>query len=189
MSKPSLRDFDPQHTGRLDMLIWQAYYNHRFGRMVVLLIQAVHSQFGLNWVQSTKAAYYSGRAATAFRKNAKTKDYTQTIADLETFYTYIRKHSSEDFDPLQMAQLEINWWLVHRYPKQYTQTLEEALAVSMATLYRIDVNLLGDYAKNRAAAGHIRDVATWQTKTEPDWDEIERLLIQAYKSLKEQVRK
>ena len=128
-------------------------------------------------------------AAAAFRKNTRTKDYTKSLKDLEAFYVYIHKHSLENFEAKQMAKLELEWWLVHRYPKQYSQSLEEALAQAMATLYNIKPQPLIGYAKFRAQAMHIRDIATWQTKTEPDWQKIENLLLKSYEELKKAVTK
>lgn len=189
MKKHSLKDFSPIETAHLDMAIWQAYYQHRFGKMVLLLVKLMRTQFGLNWVQSVKAGYYSGRAAAAFRKNTRTKDYTKSLEDLEAFYVYIHKHSLENFEAKQMAKLELKWWLVHRYPKQHSQSLEEALAQAMATLYNIKPQPLIGYAKFRAQAMHIRDIATWQNKTEPDWQKIENLLLKSYEELKKAVTK
>lgn len=187
MKKHSLKDFNPAETARLDTKMWQAYYQHRFGKLVLLLVRLMHTQFGLSWIQSIKAAYYSGHAASDFRRNSKSKDYAGSLANLEIFYKYIRKHSLEDFNAQKVAELELEWWLVHRYPKQHRQSLEAALAHTMATLYTIKSDALKNYAEYRAKAMHIRDTATWQTKTEPDWVEIEKQLLKSYQELKKAV--
>lgn len=188
MHTHSLRDFNPAATARLDTMMWRAYYQHKFGKMVFLLIKLMHTQFGLNWLQSIKAAYYSGRAATAFRKNAPTKEYSKPLADLEVFFEYIHQHAVEDFDSKQVASLELEWWLVHRHPKEYTQTLEDALAAAMAALYNIPAASLQKYALYRAKAMHTRDVATHKLKAEPDWIMIEDLLNKSYAHLSSVVR-
>lgn len=189
MKKHSLKEFNPSQTARLDTRMWQAYYQHRFGKLVFLLVRLMHTQFGLGWLQSIKAAYYSGRAASNFRKNSKTRDYADSLVNLEVFYKYIRKHSLEDFNAQNVAELEFKWWLVHRYPTQYNQSLEAALAYTMAALYNMKSAPLKNYAKYRAKAMHVRDIATWQTKTEPDWTEIENQLLKSYEELKKAITK
>jgi hypothetical protein len=187
MKTHSIKLFDPTATAHLDMLMWQAYYRHDFKRLTILLVRLMHTQFGFNWPQSVRAAYYSGRAASSFRKNAAIKNYTQPLKDLEAFFAYVEQHSIESFDHRQVAEFELEWWLVHRYPKQHTQSLEEALARAMASLYVLSPDNLKAYATYRASAMHVRDIATWKTRTEPNWTEIEILLKKSYVALKKAI--
>lgn len=187
MPKSSLRGFDPYDVAKSDTLMWRAYYDHKFLRLTILLVKIIHSQFKLNWLRSIRAAFYSGRAAADFRRNRSSQDYSRVIEDLKIYYEYIEKHAVESFDPQKVAELEMKWWLVHRYPKRYKQSLEHALADAASALHDVPAKDLKYYARYHVEAMHIRDTATWQTKTEPDWEKIEGLLTKSFVALKKAV--
>jgi hypothetical protein len=188
MLRKSLRQFDPYQMAKLDTAMWQAYYGHKFFRLSWLLVWLMRIQFGLGWLQAGLAAYYCGRAAASFKKGAAHKNYAGSLHFLRRLFVLVNRHSSETFDPGRIASLELAWWLVHRYPTKHRQTLEVALADAMAAIYNVDAMLLLPYARDRAAAMHIRDTARWQQHTEPDWEEIERLLERSYIGLRDALR-
>lgn len=181
--KHSLREFDAEKLAHYDTAMWRAYYGHRFFVLMYLFTRTLRAQFGFTWFRAAKAAFYSGRGAARFRKNASSQDYSSTLTDLQVFFGLIDSYTTEHFDTKLAAELELKWWLIHRYPKRHTETLNDGLAAAMGVVYSVEPKMLADYADNRAKAMHVRDVATWQTKTEPDWDEIDRLLVAAYRSL------
>lgn len=166
--------------------MWQAYYRHRFLKLIFLLFEVMHVHYQLNWLRSVRAAYYSGRAAIAFRKNS---DYDAALGYLQRYYAYINRFNSEPFDAQKAATLDFEWWLIHRYPKRYAKSLEEGLAAAVAAQYNMKPTNFTKYASYRAQAMHVRDIAAWQTKTEPDWQKIETLLIQSYTALKKAITK
>lgn len=184
MTKHSIKSFNPAATAQLDARMWQAYYSHNFMQLILLLVRLMHTQFGFSWAQSVRAAYYSGRAAAVFRKHSTAESYDRPLKDLEVFFAYVDKHAVESFDSTQVAERELHWWLVHRRPKQYPESLEDALSAAMASLYQLPARKFSNYANYRAKAMHLRDTAIWEAKAEPDWHEIEELLRQAYSSLK-----
>ncbi len=56
MKKADLKDFDGQKVGELDADMWQAYYNHRFFRLLQLLYLLVKEQLGLGRLVTLRCA-------------------------------------------------------------------------------------------------------------------------------------
>lgn len=182
MAKQSLKSFDAVKVARLDAAMWQAYYSHKFIKLFFLLVELFQEQFKVNFLVSVKMAYYSGKAATVFRKN---EDIIKAGRYLVAFFDVIKEHAIEDFDSKQAAKTELEWWLVHRYPQKYRQSLVEALSLAMSALYSLPAQTFNSYGSERSAAMHLRDSAS----AEPGWTAIQAHLEKSYVALKEAINK
>ena len=107
------------------------------------------------------------------------------MPNLINFYTAIRKVSDIDFNVEKAAKLELEWWFIHRERKQHPAgDLERALADLPAEIYHIPSERLLEHARLRAEAMTIRDdkeEAGGVTKA--DWQHIEELLKESWRSL------
>ncbi len=84
-----------------------------------------------------------------------------------------------------MAELELEWWIVHRQRDQHQPgDLDRAVAEAAAEFYKVPTEKLMAYGRYRAEAMSIRDdKAKMGGVTEEDWTRIESLLHKAYRSL------
>jgi hypothetical protein len=181
-NRHSLRNFSPEAVAELETTMWRAYYKHNFFKLFWLLIKLFKQQFGTRGIINLRLAYHSAVAAKTFRK---TGDEETTLRSLEKFYKILLRHSAENFDGAQAAKTELNWWIVHRYPKK--GLLAEALAKNMAVLYSLPAKSLLAYGKHRAQAMQLRDVSAHKNKSEPDWLSIQKQLNNSYIALREAV--
>lgn len=164
--------------------MWKAYYAHHFSHLAVLLLRLFKEQFHVNYFVAFRLGYYSGKSAAIFRR---TGDLAKTKRLLECYYQVLNRQAEESFDVSKAAELELEWWLVHRYPKRYEKSLAAVLAEAMAVLYGLPPARLEKYAEHRDKAMGFRDKATHVDKVEPDWRKIEAELMLSYTELKNAV--
>jgi transposase-like protein len=181
----SLREFDPEEVARLDTAMWRSYYARQRARLFAQLGELLRTQYRLPFWRSNAVAYRAARAAFVFKDGRGRADYERALPDLESFYQSIRAVSDEDFDVGRAARLELEWWIVHRERKRHAPgDLERALADLAAELYRVPAQRLAEHARLRAAAMEIRDAKAEQGGvTEEDWQKIDDLLRQSWRSL------
>ena len=187
MRKSNLKKFDPRRIAHLDREMWEAYYARRMGRLFLLLVRLMHEFFGFQYFYVLRVAYYSARAARDFQKHRGQENHQRIVSNLAKAYRIISEHSMEPFDYRKTAELELQWWLVDRYPDQYQMSRREALASHMASLYHIDPVQLEGYAHTRALAMEMQDEAE-EKKTTANLDQIETLLQNSYESLYQAVQ-
>jgi hypothetical protein len=186
-ARVDIRAFDPDEVARLETAMWRSYYDRRrlplFGQLVALL----RGQFRLAPARSLATAFLAARAAAVFQVGRGHADYQRALPDLERYYAAILAVSETPFDAARAAQLELDWWIVHREvaeqargPKEAAHyrdvrpdrpqgsrglgsarpplaELERALAGLAAELYRVPAERLGVHAERRAEAMTIRD--------------------------------
>ncbi len=187
MKKRSLKDFDPDVIAVLDLKMWRAYYAHQFLKLFILLLRLNHQFFRFSHISTLRAAYHSVLATTDFRLNKGKENQERIIKRLTKFFKIVSKGSVEKFDYKKAAELELNWWLVDRYPSRYTMTREEALALAMGHVYSVEPSRLSEFAMYGAQAMVLRDEARSQGK-EIDWDRMEVLLKQSFRSLHKNIQ-
>ena len=183
--RKSLKNFNPDKIAVLETRTWHAYYHHQFLKLFFLLVRLMHEFFDLNYLHAVRVAYYSASATIDFRlnKGKENQEIIQRITKkLTQFYLFISNHSLETFDHEKAAKLEIEWWLVDRYPSRYGISREEAIKMPIALIYDVDSSKLNEYAENRARAMVLQDEAEIEHR-EADWKRIGSLLKFAYGSL------
>ncbi|HVF68070.1 MAG TPA: hypothetical protein VM914_10415 [Pyrinomonadaceae bacterium] len=181
----SLRDFDADGVARLDTAMWRSYYSRQRVRLYTQLTELLRTQYRLPFWRSNAVAYRAAKAAFVFKDGHARADYERALPDLVGFYKSIRSVSDTDFDPERAARLELEWWIVHRERKQHAPgDLERALADLQAELFRVPAERLTEHARLRAEAMKIRDTKAEQGGVnEDDWERIDELLHQSWRSL------
>lgn len=185
--KKSLKKINPDKIAQLELCMWQAYYDHKFFKLFLLLLKMMRESFGLNYFSSLHAAYYAAFAATDFRLNKGKENSKRVLKKLTKFYKIVLNHSLDEFDSKRAAELELEWWFVDRYPSRYKISREEAIAVAMAIIYNVDSVKLMEYAKYRAQAMVLHDEAKLSRKA-VDWDKIGSLLKLSFNSLSKNIQ-
>lgn len=186
-----IREFDPDEVARLETAMWRSYYDRRrlplFGQLVALL----QGQFHLQPLRAVTLAGLAARAAAVFQVGSSHADYRRALPYLERYYAGIRAVSEVPFDPRRAAELELDWWIVHREADDHPPgDLEAALADLAAELYQVPAERCWAHAARRAEAMTIRDRTSRREVgvTGDDWDRIEAVLWVSWKALADEVR-
>ncbi len=189
--KVDIRDFDADEVARLDTAMWRSYYSRERLKLFRELTELLEKQYKLRFWRRQLLAFYAAKAAFVFKDGKTREDYEKALPDLEKFYNEIRDISTTDFDAKRAAKLELEWWIVHRQRKQYKDgDLARALAETAAEIYKMRVDVFFEHGNLRAKAMEIRDnEAEAGGVTEEDWQRIDELLHQSWRSLHNAVNK
>ncbi|HEX6540042.1 MAG TPA: hypothetical protein VF155_12770, partial [Candidatus Dormibacteraeota bacterium] len=100
------------------------------------------------------------------------------------------RHSKHDFDPVDAARLEVDWWRVHREGQHGDNTSKDELSEAVARLYAyingVDIASVRESGRLRAEAMRICDrwVADGCDMTSPLVPQIGNRLLHSYRSLR-----
>ena len=185
-----MREFDPDEVARLETAMWRSYYEKQRVRLFNQMTELLRTQYHMTPVKSNLVAYYAANAAFVFKEGKQRSDYEKALPDLIKFYSAVRKMSDIPFDVDRAAQLELEWWIIHRQRVQHAPgDLDRALAALQAELYRVPVDRVMEHGRLRAEAMTIRDTKAETTGvTEEDWAKINDLLRQSWRSLAQAVK-
>jgi hypothetical protein len=183
--KVDIREFDPDEVARLDTAMWRSYYSRERLRMYQELTELLEKQYKLRFWRRQLVAFYAAKAAFVFKDGRSRADYEKALPEVEKFYNEIRRVSTTDFDAKRAAQLELEWWIVHRERKKYREgDLARALAETAAEIYKMPVENFLEHGNLRAEAMKIRDTkAESGGVSEEDWQKIDELLHGSWRSL------
>jgi hypothetical protein len=181
----NLRQFDPDDVARLETQMWRSYYDKErlrlFNEMAVLL----RHQYHMPLLRSYVVGFHAAKAALIFKDGAKRSDYERALPDLIDYYAAIRRISDIPFNVGQAAQLELEWWIIHRQRASYAPgDLEAALANVAAEIYQMPAARFSEHGKYRAEAMILRDeLAEQRGMTDADWQKINELILRSWRSL------
>lgn len=183
--KVDIREFDADEVARLDTAMWRSYYSKERVRMYGELTELLEKQYKLRFWRRQLIAFYAAKGAFIFKDGKSRTDYERAIPDVEKFYKQIREISTTDFDAKRAAQLEVEWWIIHRERKNYKDgDLARALAETAAEIYKMPPENFLEHGRLRAEAMKIRDTrAETGSVTEEDWQKIDELLHESWRSL------
>jgi hypothetical protein len=185
-----LREFDADQVARLETAMWRSYYEKQQVRLFNQLSELLRTQYNMPLVRSNQVAYYAAKAAFVFKDGKQRADYEKALPDLLKFYEAVRKIGDIPFDVNRAAQLELEWWIIHRErAKHPADDLQRALAELQSEIYRVPVERLLEHGRLRAEAMAIRDTkAEAGGVDEADWAKIDELLHQSWRSLSTAVK-
>jgi len=182
-------DFDPALLGYYEKEGWRAYYDRRWLRAFGLLLRLNREQFAMSWGQALLAARDTVRAARAFAPIAN--DLAATRLLLERFYTRARKSRPTPADPAALAELELEYWVVHRQIAMLRLDVVDAATLEplVDVLARLHVALFGGTSATMRRSALLRALAATRVDRitgkrsndiAADWREVELLLQEAY---------
>ena len=134
-----MRNFDPRKVAFYEKENYVAYYQKDWFKLLRVSVGLVKASFALSVWQAIRGAYLVARAEIAFAP-FPVNDVPKAEAYMRRFYQMIKDAHHEDFDVERAAQLEVNWWSVHRkfFGNAENQELADALANLYVEAYGVD---------------------------------------------------
>lgn len=180
--------FDPDRLAYLEVAGLRAYYDHKWLRMLRLVVQLMHEQFDLSWLRAVQAAYYVTVASVAWAPVDNKPEVTRRY--IGKFYLLAAKHgSSSGYNPRKVAALEFRYWVLHRnrgmHPDSDVEPYVQCLAELHSALFGIPLDEARESAVDRAKGTDAIDRVTGKRSAdiEADWREAEKYLGIAYGSV------
>ncbi len=182
-------DFEPLQVAATETAMWEAYYDRRPLKLFRLSLQLLREQMAFGPPSGLLNGYRLTKAAFVFKRGRERADYNKALPWLRAFYRSLHNRVNGQWDPVAVAALELEWWIIHRHdfgPGQ-TSKLEKSLCLLCATLYHVPENELDKYAEHRAIAMLLTDAGN-QARVPgepggPDWPQIQTHLEKSYAAL------
>jgi hypothetical protein len=176
---------NPERVAYFEAAGWRAYYDHKWIKLLRLIVELCHEHFGIPFPMSFLAGYYTTRAVVAWVPTDH--DEQKVLRYLEKFYQLARRFSNLHFDPSHVAALEFQYFDVHR---RLSGTAEKAallhtLIALHSAIFGLSAEQVKESAEWRLLAATTVDLITSQTSTdvEGDWAKLEAYLRRCYRSL------
>jgi tetratricopeptide (TPR) repeat protein len=186
----SLRAFDAAAVAHLETAMWRSYYDKERLALFNQLAELLRQQYRMPLARSYVTAYHAARAAFVFKEGKERADYLKALPNLVSYYAAINAMSDAKFDVPRVAQLELEWWIVHRQRAQHQPgDLDKALAELQSAIYQMPVERFAEHARLRTEAMDICDQKTEVNgATQADWQRIDQLLTDSWSSLLQAVQ-
>jgi hypothetical protein len=185
-----MRSFDPRKVGHYEKENWVAYYRKHWPSLLVISVSMVREAFGLSLLDSIRGAYLVARAEIA----AAPQDNDIPLAEkyMRSFYELVKRKNGETFDVKETAELEVNWWRVHRrlFDQEQNGPLVDALTELYSATYAIEPERVRDAAYHRAQAMLYSDKWVYEgcPSHSPLLEKEEQELVLSYTALRDAVQ-
>jgi hypothetical protein len=154
------RSFDPRRVGRLECDAWVAYYRREWAKFLTAAVALTRHTFGLAWPQTLYGAWLVLRANQLWAPFPD-NDPERARQAMERFYRLVARRYDEPYDPKQAAELEVEWWRVHREHQhgsgETNDPLIDALAALYSCVYGVPEDDVRPAARERALAMDYSD--------------------------------
>ena len=107
------RSFDPARVADLEYQAWVGYYKHNWHQALMAFVGLIRMGFGMNWYRTLHAAWLALRAIQLWAP-IPDNDPDGARARMARFYALVNLSHGEPASPAKAAELEIDWWRVHR---------------------------------------------------------------------------
>jgi hypothetical protein len=155
-----LRSFDPLRVGRLESDLWVTYYRREWARFLASSLRLVRGTFGMDWFRTVHGAWLVLRANQLWAPNPG-GDPAGARRCMRRFYALLLLTYGEPANPARAAELEVDWWAVHRAHQhgsgEDAGPLVSALARLYACVYDTNEEAVRPAARHRARAMDISD--------------------------------
>jgi hypothetical protein len=129
------RSFDPRKVGTLECRAWVTYYRREWTAFLRAAILLTRHTFALPWPETMRGAWLVLRANQLWAPFPD-NDPAGARSAMERFYRLVAGRHAERFDPARAAELELEWWRVHReHQHEGSREDRNALAAALAALY------------------------------------------------------
>jgi hypothetical protein len=183
----NLTAFDPGKLAQYEKENYVAYYQKRWLRLLRVSIRMVQEAYQFSLWQAIYGAYLIARAEIAFAPFPE-NDVPLAEAYMRRFFTFLNRVHGLKIDVENAAQVEVNWWIVHRnlFAQDENQELVEALARHLVVVYGIAESGAREAAYHRAQGMLYSDkwVRSGMEPGSPLLLQEEKALSQAYQVLR-----
>ena len=181
--------FDPDHLGRLEADVWSSYYRREWTRLLRGAVGLVRTGFGMGRLDTLRGAWW------VLRANQVWAPYPDNDPDaarelMRRFYALVRDRLDLTLDPVRAADLEVEWWRVHRLHQHGdpigASRLTDALAALYAYVYVVPHEDVRAAADLRREAMDVSDawVLAGRDRGHPLFAQEQRLLVSSYTTLR-----
>lgn len=180
------RAFDPLLVGRLECRAWVAYYRRDWLTLLRAAIGLTRHTFALPWPSTLYGAWLVMRANQLWAPSDNDPAAARRV--MARFYSLVGRHHGESFDPRVAAELEVEWWRVHRGHQsgaEERRPLLDALTALYAYVYGVAEESVRSAAQQRVAAMEISDrwVAEGRDPQSPLIAQERAALVRSYAAL------
>ncbi|HET7660778.1 MAG TPA: hypothetical protein VFK66_10360 [Oryzihumus sp.] len=189
---PPMRYFDPRLVGALECETWVSYYRHEWWAFLKAAVRVVRHAFGLSRTRTALGAWWVLRANQVWAPFPD-NDPEAARQFMRKFYALVAHTHRENFDVVEAARLEVEWWRVHRGVQRgekpptpdAVEELVQALQRLYAHTYRVDPGQVRLAAEQRAEAMRLSDewVRDGHHRSSPLVAEERAALIRSYAAL------
>ena len=162
-----LRSFDPVKLADLEYRAWVGYYLRKWPQVLRASIGLVRVGFGMNWYRTMHGAWLVLRANQLWAPFPDNHP-KRARACMRRFYALVRLTYGEPSNPAKAAELEVEWWRVHREGQhrdrsdgiedaEPSEELVESLTRLYCYLYDEPEEAVRPAAVHRAAAMDLSD--------------------------------
>ncbi|MBV8943131.1 MAG: hypothetical protein JO321_09745 [Solirubrobacterales bacterium] len=142
--------------GSLESAAWVAYYRRRWPAFLRAAILLTRHTFALPWPDTLRGAWLVLRSNQLWAPCPQ-NDPEGAQRAMERFYRLVVRHHGESFDPARAAELEVEWWRVHRAAQHGDGAtnqghLVDALAALYSYTYGVPARHVRPAAEQRALA-------------------------------------
>lgn len=155
------RCFDPRRVGRLECQVWVAYYRREWLKLLRAAVALTRHTFGLPWGSTLYGAWLVLRGNQLWAPFPN-NDPVGARRAMKRFYRLVAREHGERFDPDRAAELEVEWWRVHREQQHSPRgsggsELADALAALYSYVYDVPEPEVRLAARERALAMEYSD--------------------------------
>jgi len=150
------RNFDPRRVGGLECDAWVAYYRRQWIAFLRSAVGLTRHTFGLPWPATIRGAWLVLRANQLWAPFPD-NDPAGARRAMERFYRMVAEHYRESYDAARAAELEVEWWRIHREHQHDAsggddRPLVDALSALYAYVYGVPEADVWVAAQQRAIA-------------------------------------
>jgi hypothetical protein len=129
-----LRSFDPVRLADLEYRAWVGYYLRNWPQVLMASVGLVKMGFGMDWYRTLHGAWLALRAIQAWAPFPDNHP-DRARACMRRFYALVRLTYGEPANPARAAELEVDWWRVHREAQYGQGSGYDDLVESITRLY------------------------------------------------------
>jgi len=150
------RSFDPRVVGALECAAWVAYYRRDWPAFLRSALRVSRQIFGLSWKATIQCSWLVLRANQLWAPFPD-NDPERSRRMMERFYRMVAEHYRESYDAARAAELEVEWWRIHREHQHGAsggddRPLVDALSALYAYVYGVPEADVRVAAQQRAIA-------------------------------------
>jgi hypothetical protein len=188
------RDFDPVALGHRETDAWAAYYRHEWASFLAAAVAMVDIGFALGRRRTLVGAWHVLRANQLWAPFPD-NDPDGARSSMRRFYALVDRAHDLGLDTTRAAELEVEWWRLHRARQHDPAVPESDLVGALMDLYAFVYDEPRDAmlaaARSRVQAMDLSDawVRAGCRRDDPTLAAERRALVASYSALRAAVER